>query len=266
MIIYQERHFQPAEDSLIYDYESNMGILNAVLGNIEYAPGVSSLNNTAIDGAVQGVMLNKNHEEMLENFQRLAEMGIFTFKMNQANTATFTAIISGREFELPAHRDGAYITATDWLSYLQCATIANYKAGLDYLLSVPSEVFEMTSASFNIFDQTLVECYKSIYLDSENEEKVMQLIEKVTQNTDHPYLENYVIPALAVYKSLYTKQHNQIEEAIVEALNKHFNYWSIEERKYGTRGWISIPLISVLIHKGYKTAVESDYLPKNIIP
>lgn len=266
MINYQVRHFQSDEDSLIFDYESNLNVLNAVLGNIEYAPGVSSLKNYAMDVAVNGVLLNKIKTEMLENFRRFAEMGVFTFKMNAADSATFTAMVLGKEFELPADRDGSYITATDWLSYLQCATIAGDQQSIDYLLSIPSKVFEMTSASFNAFDQSLVECYKEIYQNHENEEAVLKRIKTVMENANHPYLNNYLLPTLNVYQSFYSAKGEDISETIADALTKHVNYWNTEDNKFDSRGWISIPLISALIHKNYHTEVKSAYLPENIIP
>lgn len=261
----QTRHFQQEEDSLIFDYESNLNVLNTVLSNIEYAPGVSSLNNYAISTAVNGVLLNKSKKEMLENFQRFAEMGVLTFKMNAADSATFTATVLGKEFELQSERDGSYLTAMDWLSCLQFATIAGHQPSIDYLLSVPSKVFEMTSASFNAFDQALVECYKEIYQNGENEEKVLKLIQVVQENANHPYLNNYALPTLSVYQSFYTAKDELVNQAITEALDKHFNYWSTEENKYDSRGCISIPIISALIHKNYKTTLKSEYLPENII-
>ncbi len=265
MIIDQTRHFQPEEDSLIFAYSSDMSVLDAVLRNIEYAPGVSSLNNTAMDAIVKGVLLNKS-KEMLGNFQLLAEMGVFTFRMNEAKTHTFKSVVWGKQYEFPGNQEGSYITATDWVTYLQCATIADDLQSIDYLLSVPSEVFEMTSASFNAFDQALVECYKGIYLDFENEEMILQLIKTTQENASHPYLNNYVIPALLVYKSFYTKHENVIDETITDALIKHRNYWDTEDHKYASKGWISIPIISALIHKNYKVAVKSAYLPDNLIP
>lgn len=262
----QKRHFQPEEDSLIFNYTGNMEIFHAVLGNIEYAPGVSSLNNTAIDTAIQSVLLNKNDSEIQENFQRLAEMGVFTFKMNQAKTGTFKATVSGKEYELPAKHDGAYLTATDWLSYLQCATLAGHKPSIDYLLSLTYNDFTLSVADFISLDQAIVESYRSIYLDSENEEEIVELIAMVEQRAEHPYIRDYILPPLLVYKAFFTKRDDLIDEAIVNALNKHINYWSTEEKKYGSRGWISVPLISVLVHKGFKTTVKSEYLPENIIP
>lgn len=261
----QTRHFRPTEGNLISDYESNLKVLNTVLGNIEYAPGVSSLNYYAISNAVKGVLLNKSKKEMLENFQRFAEMGALTFKMNAADSSTFTAMVLGKEFELQSERDGSYLTAMDWLSCLQCATIAGHQPSIDYLLSVPAKVFEMTSASFNAFDRALVECYKEIYQNGENEEKVLKLIKTVIENANHPYLNNYAIPTLNVYQSFYSGQNDLIDQAITDALNKHFTYWNTEDNKYDSKGWISIPVISALIHKNYKTAVKSEYLPENII-
>lgn len=262
----QKRHFQQEEDSLIFDYESNLNALNTVLSNIEYAPGVSSLNNYAITTAVNGVLLNKSKQEMLKNFQRFAEMGVLTFKMNAADSATFTAMVLGKEFELKSERDGSYLTAMDWLSYLQFATIARHQASIDYLLSVPSKVFKMTSASFNAFDQALVECYKEIYQNGENEENVVKLIETVVNRANHPYLNSYALPTLSVYQSFYTAKDELVNQSIIEALDKHFRYWNKKDNKYDSKGCISIPVISALIHKNYKTTVKSEYLPQNIIP
>lgn len=266
MTIHQTRHFQPEEDSLVSSYRRNSNVLQAVLGNIEYAPGVSSLNNTALDSAIKGILLNKTNDEISGNFKLLAEMGVFTFQMNQAKSGTFISSVWGKEYEFTGNREGSYITATDWVLYLQCATIANDIKSIDYLLSLTSEVFELTSASFDAFDRALVECYKAIYLDFENEEKIIKLISSAEEKSNHPFFNNYVVPVLSVYQSFYSKQEGLIDETIVKALTKHVNYWEKEDNKYAVKGWISIPLISALIHKNYHTEVKSAYLPENIIP
>lgn len=267
----QTRHFQPKEENLIYDYGNDLMILNTVLGNIEHPSGVSSLNYYALSTAIRSVLLNKSKEEILENFQRLAEMGVFTFKMNQSGTGTFKSTVCGKEYEFQGEQEGSYITATDWLLYLQCATIANDKQSMDYLLSLTYEVFALSSVSHDALDQLIVLCFKAIYQDFENENEVLELIRLTEEKgkvygSSFTFFNDYVIPVLSVYRAFYSKQDALIDEVLENTISKHIKYWSTEEQKYDTRGWISIPLISALIHKKFKTSVKSEYLPDNIIP
>lgn len=262
------RHFHDDPEMIKLEYESDSELLIELLSDIEYPDTIDGLLHTIISTGVRGVILETALAEIKTHFRSYGQAGVLIFKLaSMKGEGTFNVDFLDKEYQFNAVPYNSYITASNWIAYSQAAIIANDESTIEYLIALNDSIFELSSASYNDFDKTLVTCYQLIFTSFDAaEDQIKSLIDSLNTNTSDLYLRSHVIPALNVYASYYTNDESEINAAISNALELHKSFWGTEDKKYDPEGWISIPVIAALQFRNFKTSVDSEYIPKIILP
>ncbi len=167
-----------------------------------------------------------------------------------------------------------YANAGNWLTSLWFVIICRDQLRMTQMCEVPLEVLRASGAHGDEYVYHWVDALQTYWLERPG------LMDKMSVTIDTSYpeiattaprdlLQNVLYPPINLFFHFLRKDHSAFNSALVEALELHKLYWSVnEERSKDFNGAVALgPLaIACLAYDaGFPITVESDYLPKRLL-
>ncbi|MGW2400037.1 immunity 49 family protein [Kitasatospora sp. NPDC001664] len=277
MTVVVARHAIPADDKAARAAEVLSGILADEFAEEPLtAWDLQSATSTALALTRKRALLDPPAEEVESWYAWTAAM--------QASSAVFAAVQAQGSVEcrigihgvraIPAIEPTDYTDAGSWLDAFWLALICREPRRLDVLATVPESVLRQSGA---VFDEYIYAWVGALQAFRRQEPEVMEKLLAAIDGTDpqaarvadRETLLKLLYPPIAAFYRLVQRDAEKFNEALVEGLELHREYWTAEEDRLDEPfGFVSLPLLAIAClarDLGIEVEVESDYLPKHLL-
>jgi hypothetical protein len=188
--------------------------------------------------------------------------------------STLTCRIREKEWHLPTTGSQPYVNAHHWITAFYLALICRENERLNELARVPISLLRESGATFDDYIYSWVETLQRFWLGQDGVgDHLVAAVDATGPDSaryeDQDYMSSILYPPIILFYRYLREDHAQFNEALVDALRWHKEYWSADdERATKTSSMVAFgPLaIACLAHdKGFPIEVESEYLPKALL-
>ncbi|MHB9757443.1 immunity 49 family protein [Streptomyces sp. BYX5S] len=196
------------------------------------------------------------------------------FATTTKNSGSVECRIIGQVRTLPATGSQFYANAGNWLTALWFAIICRDQARMTELCQIPLATLRASSAAGDEYIYNWVDTLQTYWLERPG------LVDKLSTTIDNSYpevatiaprdlLQNILYPPINLFYQFLRKDHDAFNAALLEALQLHKSYWTMDEKRANDLGGsVALALLAVtcLAHDaGFPINVESDYLPRHLL-
>lgn len=187
---------------------------------------------------------------------------------------TLTCRIREKEWNLPTTGPQPYVNAHHWVNAFYLALICRENERLGELARVPVSLLRESGATFDEYIYSWVETLQRFWLGQDGVgDHLVAAVDGTGPDSarwaDQDYMSSILYPPIILFYRYLREDHEQFNEALVDALRWHKEYWSAsDDRAINSDGLVAFgPLaIACLAHdKGFPIEVESEYLPKALL-
>jgi hypothetical protein len=227
--------------------------------------------------ALQAHIVADPEADRLETWQATVtamQLGSALFAVTGASEGAVECFINDRVRIIPAVGLQSYANAGNWLSAFWLAVICRERGRMTELSEIPLERIRSAEGGYDEFVYNWVDVQQTYWLRRpELVEKLITAFEssepQAVRNAPVDALQGVMSPSLNLFYNFVRKQEETFGPALVEALNLHKAYWTLnDERATDIDG--ALPLgpfaMACLAYDGkLPFDVASDYLPKFIL-
>ncbi|WP_436786522.1 immunity 49 family protein [Yinghuangia sp. YIM S10712] len=248
------------------------------IGYFERSP---TAGNRALDTAVMALQarlaLNPTGS-LLESWEAVVTAMQVSSALFASATApsgeTVECRIAHEMHTIPAAGPSHDADAGNWLTAFWLAIVCRDQARMTRLAEVPLDVLRGAEVRYDEYAYHWVDALQAYWLERPGlVEKLVAAIEasypNVATDTDQELLEKILYQPINLFHKFVRKDHAGFNQALVEALQAHRQYWTADEERAATvSGMVALgPLaITCLAYDaGFPIEVESGYLPKHFL-
>ncbi|WP_245239423.1 immunity 49 family protein [Streptomyces sp. MZ04] len=182
--------------------------------------------------------------------------------------------IAGETRTIPAIGPQSYTDAGNWVSSFYLALICREQERLNQLARVPIRLLRESGAVYDEYIYAWVDALQRYWLgEPQVMEKLVQAFDgtspQVAQVADSETMLKILYPPLELFHRYLLKEHEKFNQALVDALTWHKEYWTGDEaRMMSSAGLVALgPLALACLAReaGFPIEVESDYLPRALL-
>ncbi|WJV46469.1 immunity 49 family protein [Streptomyces flavofungini] len=182
--------------------------------------------------------------------------------------------IGGETRTIPAIGPRSYTDAGNWVSSFYLALVCREQGRLNQLARVPISLLRESGAMYDEYIYAWVDSLQRYWLgESGVMEKLVEAVDgaspQVAQVADGEQLLKILYPPLELFHRYLTQEHEKFNEALVDALTWHKEYWTgDDDRAMSSAGLVALgPLALACLAReaGFPIEVESEYLPKALL-
>ncbi|MFF6999481.1 immunity 49 family protein [Streptomyces sp. NPDC008313] len=218
---------------------------------------------------------NANQFETWEAWVTAMQVGSARFAMATApEGSTVTCRIKEKEFHLPATGSQSYVNAGTWVTSFYLALICHEKERLRELAEVPVSLLRASGAVFDEYIYSWVETLQGFWLGrTDVGDNLVAAVQGTgpdsAQYADQEFLSKILHPPIILFYHYLREDHDEFNDALVDALRWHKSYWSADEdRAITSDGFVALGPLAIAclaLDSGFPINVESAYLPKSIL-
>ncbi|MGW5733535.1 MULTISPECIES: immunity 49 family protein [Streptomyces] len=182
--------------------------------------------------------------------------------------------IAGESKTIPAIGPQSYTDAGNWVSSFYLALICREQERLNQLARVPIQLLRESGVVYDEYIYAWVDALQRYWLgEPEVMERLAQAFDgtspQAAQVADSETLLKILYPPLELFHRFLLKEHANFNQALVDALTWHKEYWTGDEaRAMSSAGLVALgPLALACLAReaGIPIEVESEYLPKALL-
>ncbi|MEU7066507.1 immunity 49 family protein [Streptomyces sp. NPDC046161] len=204
------------------------------------------------------------------------QTGSALFAAGRATEGTVTCRIgvNGEERKLPATGPQEYLHAGNWLTTFYLAAICRENDRVNQLAQVPLSFLRASGAEFDEYIYAWIETIQNHWL---GRQETWDTLVRAMDGTDPENVRiagkdlmlKILYPPINLFCRYVTRDNTLFNEALVEALTWHKEYWTANEaRAKSGEGLVALgPLAIACMARdaGMPIEVESEYLPKELL-
>lgn len=276
MVVKVPRHGSPGPDDEAYAHRLGEGVANTIRG-LEQSPRSFDF---ALDKAVMHVQarLAVNPDasgiDTWEAVVSAMQVGSALFATANASEGSVQCRIDHEVRDIPATGPQPYADAGNWLTAFWFAVVCRDQNRMDQLCEVPLELLRASGAEYDEYIYHWVDSLQTYWLERPGlVDKLIAAIEAshpdVARIADRDLLQKILYQPINLFHRFLRKDHDGFNEALLEALQLHKQYWTADEdREESVEGYLALgPLaITCLAYDaGFPINVESDYIPSELL-
>ena len=267
-----DRHFTEDEEIISDEIDYYMGRLDKICTAIKKRPASSlgSAFRKSFDILSLLIVGSRERSKILRIFKFAKNLGLINFQFGTKVDENFTCVLEESVFMLVGQQNTVYMDIDTWLNAWFCSVLLRDMEAIKSLCQVPESIHKKANIKPDPFDLCFVKAIKGLF--NPNADIVQLLIEAIEasdSNLIHPdrlgYSNYILLPQLHLYRCILTSNQEEFNDGLREALLSHQVFWQEEDKKYDSKGWISLPLMAAAAiaydTKDYELAFETDYIP-----
>ncbi|MDL2078338.1 immunity 49 family protein [Streptomyces sp. GXMU-J15] len=209
-----------------------------------------------------------------EAFISAMQVGSALFNAAVISEGTVDCRIADKVRVIPAVGPQYYANAGNWIKAFWLAAVCRESSRMDQLSRFPISLLRASGAGYDEYIYHWVDSLQTYWQeDPRLVDKLIVTIDTsypdVAGNTDRELLEKILYQPINLFHRFLRKDHDGFNEALVEALEHHRQYWTANaQRADSAEGAVALgPLaIACLAYdSGFPIDVESDYLPRALL-
>ncbi|MFJ8932900.1 immunity 49 family protein [Streptomyces sp. NPDC102364] len=196
------------------------------------------------------------------------------FATTTTNVGTMECRIIDQVRRLPATGPQFYANAGNWLIALWFAIICRDQTRTTELCQIPLTTLRASGAAGDEYIYNWVDTLQTYWLERPG------LVDKLATTIDNSYpevattaprdlLQNILYPPIDLFYHFLRKDQDAFNAALLEALQLHKSYWTIDEKRANDLGGtVALALLAITClacDAGFPITVESDYLPGHLL-
>ncbi|MEV2189823.1 immunity 49 family protein [Streptomyces phaeochromogenes] len=278
MVVKVPRHGSPGPDDEAYAQRLGEGAAKTIRG-LEQSPRSFDF---ALDKAVMHVQarLAVNPDasaiDTWEAVVSAMQVGSALFASASATEGTVECCIDHELRTIPATGPQFASNAGNWLTAFWLAIVCRDQARMNQLCEVPVDLLRASAsgAEVDAYIYHWVDSLQTYWLERPGlVDKLIAAIEAshpdVARIADRDLLQKVLYQPINLFHRFLRKDHDGFNEALLEALQLHKQYWTADEdREESIEGYLALgPLaITCLAYDaGFPIDVESDYIPSELL-
>ena len=187
---------------------------------------------------------------------------------------TVVCRIKEKDWRLPATGPQSHLNAGTWVNSYYLALICRDKERLTQLARVPVSLLRASGAVFDEYIYSWVEALQRHWLREEGvSTKLVEAVDgtgpDAAQYADQEVMTHLLSPPIILFYRMLRGDHDQFNEALVDALRHHKLYWSADdERAVNSDSLVALGPLAIACfarERGIPIEVESEYLPKALL-
>ncbi len=202
------------------------------------------------------------------------QVGSAMFTAATSSDSTVDCMIAHKVRTIPAVQPSHFTDAGNWLTALWLAVICREQGRIDELVRVPVSLLRESGAVYDEYIYAWVEALQAYFTD--RPEFGSSLV-AAFRGTDPDQLQvagrelmlSLLYPPLNLFLKFVQRDQEQFDQALVEALELHKQYWTADEdRSLSSEGAVSVPLLAIsclAYDAGMSVSVDSEYLPRHLL-
>jgi hypothetical protein len=188
--------------------------------------------------------------------------------------STVTCRIQEKERHLPATGPQPYVHAGAWINAFFLALICRENERLGELARVPVSLLRESGAMFDEYIYAWVEALQGFWLGRDDVgAKLVAAVDGTGPDSarfaDQDLMSSILYPPIILFYRYLRGDHEQFNEALVDALRWHKVYWSADDdRAINSDGLVALGPLAIAClarDQGFPIEVESEYLPKALL-
>ncbi|MFF1497114.1 immunity 49 family protein [Streptomyces sp. NPDC058304] len=204
------------------------------------------------------------------------QTGSALFAAGQVTEGTVTCRIgvNGDERQLPATGPQEYLHAANWLTSFYLAAICRENGRVNQLAHIPLSFLRASGAEFDQYIYPWIETIQNHWF---GRQETWDTLVRAVDGTDPANVQiagrelmlKILYPPINLFYRYLTRDNTLFNEALVEALSWHKEYWTANEaRARSGEGLVALgPLAIACMARdaGMPIEVESEYLPEELL-
>jgi hypothetical protein len=212
--------------------------------------------------------------ETWEAWVTAMQVGSALFASASATEGFAECRIGGELKHLPATGPQPYANAGTWVTSFCLAMICRDNQRLNRLAQVPVSLLRESGAVFDEYVYAWVETLQAFWAGRENVgERLVTAVDgtnpEAAQYADPELMAKILYPPIILFYRYLRGDHAQFNEALVDALRWHKEYWSADdERAMSSDGLVALAPLAVAClarDAGFPVEVESEYMPEALL-
>lgn len=202
------------------------------------------------------------------------QVGSAAFAVAVVTEGTVECRIIDEMRSLPATGPQFYANAGNWLTAFWFAIICRDQDRMAQMCQVPLEVLRASGAHCDEYVYDWVDTLQRYWLERP------RLMDKLSAAIDNSYpevatiasrdlVQNILYQPINLFYQFLRKDHAGFNAALVDALQLHKNYWTVDEKRANDLGGSvalgPLAIACLAYDAGFPIDVDSEYLPKHLL-
>ncbi|GAA0907089.1 immunity 49 family protein [Streptomyces thermoalcalitolerans] len=276
MTVYVPRHEFPLEGAEVRAEKLDRNARERI-GGLERSPdGFNMALGTSLLAAQTHCATDPRAAQLptWEAWVTAMQVGSALFTAATATEETVSCRIADKPRTIRAVGPRRYTDAGNWLTAFWLAVICREQERMTRLLHVPLPLLRASGAVFDDYIYAWVEALQVAWRQGGDLGELLSAAMGGTapdslRVADPELVLKVLYPPINLFCRYLTRQHEEFNEALYDALRWHKEYWNgNEERRGSSSGLVALgPLaVACLAHDaGFPIEVESEYLPKHLL-
>lgn len=215
-----------------------------------------------------------NKSETWEAWVAAMQVGSALFASATASEGTTVeCMIAHKKRTIPACGVKHFVDAGTWLEAFWLAVICRDQARMTQLCNVPIELLRASGAVFEEYIYHWVDALQTYWLERPGlGEKLVAAFDGTNPDTlrfvDREMMLKVLYPPLDLFYRFISQDPDKFNEALVQAVELHKEYWTADEERESLTGDVAIAPLAIAclaFDAGRPIEVESEYLPENLL-